>query len=91
MSDTNKCHEEGCCRSMGDRLVDSGKGLHALHTVNRDDPNNTHTRFLGVAYKTSAKDKGLLLNWCPWCGGQPGYFKRVGGGVEVASQTLQAA
>lgn len=24
----------------------------------------------------SAKDKGLLLNWCPFCGGQPGYFKR---------------
>jgi len=66
------CDEHNVCDHLSKRLVDGGKGFKALHTVKRD---SNETRFLGVAYKTSAKDKGLLLNWCPWCGGKPGYFE----------------
>ena len=71
--EVNRCHETGICDHMAKRVGDGGKGFKALHTVSRD---SNVTRFLGVAYKLSAKDKGLLLNWCPFCGGQPGYFKR---------------
>jgi len=28
------------------------------------------TRKVGVAYKTSAKDPGLMLNVCPFCGAE---------------------
>jgi len=69
------CDTDGCCDHLGKRLVDGGKGFKALHTLKMGDPSSV-TRFLGVAYKTSAKDRGLLLNVCPWCGGKPGYFER---------------
>ncbi len=68
-----KCNKDGCCNHLAERLGDGGKGFKALYTVRRD---SNVTRFLGVAYKTSAKDNGLLLNRCPFCGGQPGYFER---------------
>lgn len=70
----SKCSEAGMCQTMLDKVSgNDGKGLVAFHTANPD----THTdRFLGVAYKTSAKDRGLMLNVCPWCGGHPGYFQR---------------
>lgn len=29
----------------------------------------------GVYYKTSAKDRGLMLNHCPWCGESLEWFK----------------
>ena len=34
----------------------------------------TPPRFAGVTYHLSAKDRGLLLNVCPWCKGKPGYL-----------------
>jgi hypothetical protein len=73
-----QCGENSICDHLGARLCDGGKGFKAVHTldttkkVGADDA----VRLLGVIYKTSAKDRGLLLNQCPWCGGQPGYFKR---------------
>lgn len=70
-----KCSETNVCNLLSDRLVDSGKGFKALHTVNTNEP-TYEERFLGVAYKTSQKDNGLLLNFCPFCGGKPGYFER---------------
>lgn len=69
------CGIDGCCDHLEKRLVDGGKGFKALHTLKMGDQSSV-TRFLGVAYKTSAKDRGLLLNVCPWCGGKPGYFER---------------
>jgi len=72
----NTCNKDGCCTHLAERLGDGGKGFKALHTVKRD---SNVARFLGVVYKTSAKDNGLLLNWCPFCGGQPGYFERTEG------------
>lgn len=67
-----RCNESECCKPLAERLGD-GKGFNALFTFNDDEKKQ---RFLGVAYKRSAKDRGLLLNWCPFCGGTPGYFKR---------------
>lgn len=69
------CDTDGCCDHLEKRLVDGGKGFKAMHTLKMGDPSSV-TRFLGVAYKTNTKDRGLLLNVCPWCGGKPGYFER---------------
>ena len=69
------CGIDGCCDHLENRLVDGGKGFKALYTLKMGDPSPL-TRFLGVVYKTGAKDRGLLLNVCPWCGGKPGYYER---------------
>ena len=76
MSERLKCTTEHVCNTMKSRLNDPysrTKGMRAVHTINLD---TGKTRLLGVSYHTSASDKGLLLNNCPWCGGQPGYFER---------------
>lgn len=69
------CSTDSLCIHM-QRMVDGneqGKGLVAIHCFSAQAQKE---RLLGVAYKTSAKDKGLLLNVCPWCRGEPGYFQR---------------
>lgn len=68
------CSADALCNAMESRInKTSGVGLHASNTLNLE---TGKVRLLGIAYKTSAKDKGLLLNVCPWCRGEPGYFKR---------------
>jgi hypothetical protein len=70
------CTADSMCKTMASRLNDPytrAKGLRAQYTVNLK-PNEE--RLLGVSYHTSAADKGLMLNTCPWCGGKPGYFER---------------
>ena len=79
MSEREKCYlvkEPGktkLCATLEQRLEadqfapERGKGLWEILTfdvrnVNRGPRSN------GVAYKTSRKDKGLMLNFCPWCG-----------------------
>jgi len=72
-----KCDSSGLCEHLSVRISGNGfgnaKGFHCLNTVNLKT--NAH-RFLGVSYKMGGKDKGLMLNFCPFCGGQPGSFKR---------------
>lgn len=68
------CNETAMCSSLLNRLEDGRrKGFEALHTTNLE---TDEERFLGVVYRTSVKDRGLMLNWCPFCGGQPGCFER---------------
>lgn len=57
------------CRTMVERLNEfsRGKGLRHLQYSNMET--GKFTRSL-VVYATSAKDNGLVLNRCPWCGGQ---------------------
>ena len=44
----------------------SGKGLKASQVVKMRTGENLYEF---VAYKDSAKDRGVALNRCPWCGG----------------------
>lgn len=74
MSDS-KCNLLGMCDLLLARCVDSGKGFKALHTINLMDA-SVVSKFFGVAYRISNKDKGLMLNACPFCRGEPGYFER---------------
>ena len=64
-----KCDKDGMCKFLMERLVSNGKGFNPVMIMNMT--NNT-TYFKGVCYKTSAKDGGLMLNYCPFCGGTPG-------------------
>jgi len=43
------------------------------------DTTTFEEEFVGVVYKTNAKDKGLMLNVCPWCGGSVRFWKPVEG------------
>lgn len=71
-----ECSVDSLCDALESRLnapYTRSKGLRAVHSVNLA---TNKTKLVGVAYHTSASDRGLMLNTCPWCGGQPGYFER---------------
>jgi hypothetical protein len=70
-----KCHQDGCCYPLGSRLIDTGKGFKPLYTIQMNSGPSAETRFFGVVYKKSQSDRGLLINFCPFCGGRPGYFR----------------
>jgi hypothetical protein len=53
------------CPSLSSRLGES-KGLVFIKVINLK---TGIERELGIAYKTDAKDRGLLINFCPFCGG----------------------
>ena len=58
-------NELNLCAPLLDRLGDY-RGFVVIRVM------NTKTgveRELGIAYKNDRKDRGLLLNFCPFCGG----------------------
>jgi len=73
MAEIIRCNDKNVCPALQERLVESGRGFYSIDTVSI---HHNRTKFQGVAYKKSGKDKGLMLNWCPFCGGKPGIFKR---------------
>jgi hypothetical protein len=64
---TTICNEHNICENLKSRLVDRGRGFY---------PKEASVELLGVAYKETKKDKGLMVNYCPWCGRTPGTFKK---------------
>lgn len=71
---TQQCTATAMCGTMAKRAdSQASKGLRPLWTAKRGEPGES---FLGVAYFADRKDKGLMLNVCPWCRGEPGYFVR---------------
>lgn len=73
MSETKRCDKNGMCQFLEERLTDGGKGFHAIHTINMDPTTESpRMQWRGVSYHERAKDRGLLINFCPWCGGKPG-------------------
>lgn len=58
------------CDSLDSKLSDDSpnshkKGFTAISIFNMKTGNY---RFIGVAYKPDAKDRGSMLNYCSWCG-----------------------
>lgn len=77
--DVKRCDKDGCCNHLAERLT-RGKGFNPIYTVNINNKvGSARSKFKGVSCKTSAKDAGLMLNYCPFCGGEPGDFQRIGG------------
>jgi len=60
---------ETWCEGMNenlDQLANAHKrGLTTIVLMNRKTGKD---RLAGVAYRKGPNDKGLMLNYCPWCG-----------------------
>lgn len=69
MVEYNKCNSiDGFCKSLNDRmdmLGHRGKGIQPLMVMTKS---YTRMETRGAMYKTDAKDRGLMFNFCPFCG-----------------------
>lgn len=71
---TTLCTATTMCQPLAQRAdPHAAKGFRSYWTTNLK---TSEERFLGVAYATDRKDRGLMLNVCPFCKGAPGYFER---------------
>lgn len=64
----SKCTKDNWCRAMEERIKgpsDIGGGIYTVEVVN---PKERTTEVIGACYKTRTTDRGLMLNFCPWCG-----------------------
>jgi hypothetical protein len=63
-----KCSKDGWCEAMASRIEPEDnarrKGLSPVVVTNF---RTFETRVVGIAFKSSPADRGLLLNVCPWC------------------------
>lgn len=70
------CSVDNICPALDSRIeganFETSKGFCTIHLVNTTTGT---TRFFGVAYKERKADKGVMLNYCPFCGQHPGEFK----------------
>ena len=71
------CEGDKICNHLEDRIggatFEVAKGLASLFVISKS---TGKTSLFAVVYKTGRKDKGLALNYCPWCGGRPGTYER---------------
>lgn len=75
------------CPSLDGRLQDVNARTRGLAALELTTFSTGAKRVVGVYYRTGAKDPGLLLNFCPWCGAdiQPREAKQRVSAPEVAS------
>jgi hypothetical protein len=81
MSDTattyTPCGPTTVCPTLAERLDEPNarrKGFSRLEVVDILgflSGSDRKARAIGVVFHTSAKDQGLILNFCPWCGNTP--------------------
>lgn len=62
-----QCSEKSLCSAMSSVVENNirTKGLIRFEVISRK---TGKYRLLGVLYKTGSRDRGLMLNTCPWCG-----------------------
>ena len=58
----NVCNELTLCSHLSARLTESGAGFYKMEQVQ-----NSRIVLIGVLYKRSKNDRGLMLNVCPFC------------------------
>jgi len=67
-----KCTLPEFCTVLNSKIEDANhKGFVSIHSTNL---NNGEQRLLGIAYKTSVRDPGVMLNFCPFCGERIDWF-----------------
>jgi hypothetical protein len=71
---------QGFCPLMDERVKfpgEKGYGFFAFVVVNYCDPENKQSReeVQGVMYKSDQKDRGLMMNCCPFCGAKIDWFR----------------
>lgn len=62
-----KCSKPSFCGAMYDAFGYPGakRGFDRVTAINIKDGT---MRLIGVRYCETPKDKGIMLNFCPWCG-----------------------
>lgn len=61
----SRCSKQGWCPAMRARLSDGvGAGLSVLNLLNFK---TGEERVGGIVFKRDRRDKGIVLNVCPWC------------------------
>ena len=77
----SKCDKStGCCDVLLDRLEENnyrGKGFSRVLVVTREDflKEGFEPKLIGIKYKTGTKDRGIMLNHCPFCGEKLDWFR----------------
>lgn len=67
----DKCGQDGLCKWLDERsAVGQPKGFRHLYTINLSAQKAAAWR--GISYHTSTRDRGVLINFCPFCGGKTG-------------------
>ena len=62
------CTRDVFCNGMDSMLnPETNAHMKGLTTILVAKLETGESRIIGVAYKKSASDKGLMLNNCPWC------------------------
>lgn len=59
-----KCSPKGWCAVMNHQLESEA---HALRGLSVRLKHRTET-CVGVIYRKAPKSRGIMLNYCPWCG-----------------------
>lgn len=75
----------GWCSPMGERISDTKTGFNTVTTINL---RSGKTRLIGIVYRRNAKDRGLMLNVCPWCGSDLQFFNEVTRRSQAAGSIL---
>lgn len=69
MADRLKCSRQGWCRRLDERLApEANAHAKGLTTVVVTTLSTGEDRCIGIAYKLDARDNGMMVNFCPWCG-----------------------
>lgn len=68
----NACNEHQLCSHLSARLTETGAGLYKMEQVQ-----NSRIVLVGVLYKRSKNDRGLLLNVCPFCDAKLGLMNQL--------------
>jgi hypothetical protein len=73
----SKCSLSNYCSTLISKIENANnKGFVLLKVTNA---NTGKERLLGVAYKTTVKDPGVMLNFCPFCGEHIDYWFTIPG------------
>ncbi len=67
----NICNEHTLCSHISERLTEAGAGFYKLEQVQ-----NSRIVLIGVVYKRSKNDRGLMLNVCPFCKANLGHMNQ---------------
>jgi hypothetical protein len=76
MDEFKKCNVSRLCSHLESRLSDRGvrKGFVSVTTTNSKTADVT---WRGVVFVMDKTDRGMVLNFCPFCGGKPGTWAHI--------------
>lgn len=69
-----RCTFKSPCPELARQIDDNTRGFDSVTAINMKAGTS---RFIGYRYKQRAKDKGVMLNFCPWCGASLQFWERA--------------